>query len=153
MQDQPTREQDLETLREYISDRFVDVPENRKDISKSENIRWLAWLARRMFEYNNSQFLIERMQPSWLPNRSWRWSYMLIVGLLTGFVGGVVMWLFLQLLRMSDPQLPAPISNCLANFLQVAQGRAEFLTLIFTNIFLGLIWKTTLSRIYIHESY
>jgi hypothetical protein len=101
--------------------------------------QWLGWLARQMFRHSQAHFLVEQLQPSWLPNRRWRWIYMLTTGCLLGLVGGVIMWLFLQLLRESDPFLPAPMSGVIAGFLQIAQGRAEFFTLILANITLGFV--------------
>lgn len=101
--------------------------------------QWLGWLARQMFNHNQAHFLVEQLQPSWLLNRRWRWIYMLTTGCLLGLVGGVIMWLFLQLLRESNPFLPAPMSGILAGFLQITQGRAEVFTLILANIALGIV--------------
>ena len=35
--------------------------------SETQSIRWLTWLAQRMVQESQSVFLIERMQPTWLP--------------------------------------------------------------------------------------
>ena len=51
---------------------------------------WLSWLAQRMIEHNQTTFLIENMQPSWLPTSDWRWTYMLISRLMLGLIGGLL---------------------------------------------------------------
>jgi hypothetical protein len=107
--------------------------------SPGETTYWLSWLARKMFDHNQSPFLVEQIQPSWLRNKRWRWYYMLISGFLTGLIGGIIVWIFLQLLRESNPILPAPISDMVAALLQITQGRAEALTIIISNIILGLV--------------
>ena len=122
----------------YVKSMFQRRPQQTQ-YSPEETTYWLSWLARKMSDHNQSTFLIEQMQPSWLRNRRWRWYYMLITGLLAGFFGGVIVWLFLQLLRESNPLLPAPLSGMIANFLQITQGRAEAVTLIVANIILGLV--------------
>ncbi len=102
-------------------------------------VGWLSWLAHQMVDHSQSLFLVEQLQPSWLPTRRQRWFYMLMTGFLAGAVGGLVMWLLLQLLRQSTPQLPAPLSEQTSSVLNIAQGRAEFITLLLTNIGLGLV--------------
>jgi hypothetical protein len=48
--------------------------------------------------FNQSIFLIERLQPSWLPSSPWRWFYTLgsrlVSGLYGGFLVGLVVWPF-----------------------------------------------------------
>ncbi len=95
---------------------------------------WLGWLARHMLQFNNSQLLIEQLQPGWLPSRDWRWYYVMMVGFLSGFAGGIIMWLFLHIVRLSDPKLPAPLSEQMAHLLRITQGPAEALTIILANI-------------------
>jgi hypothetical protein len=130
----------------HLLDTYVKNGFNRRPLqaqfSPGETTYWLSWLARKMFDHNRSTFLVEQIQPSWLRNKRWRWYYMLISGLLTGIIGGIIVWLFLQLLRETTPLLPAPISDMVAPFLQITQGRAEALTIIITNIFLGLVVAT-----------
>jgi hypothetical protein len=92
-----------------------------------------------MLQFNNSQFLIEQLQPGWLPNRDWRWYYVMMVDFLSGFAGGIIMWLFLHIVRLSDPKLPAPLSEQMAHLLRITQGPAEALTIILANIILGLV--------------
>ncbi len=133
----------LDFWRRHLFETYVENMLHRRatadHYSSDEMKGWLAWLARNMFDQNRSQFLLEQLQPSWLINRRWRWTYMMLTGLILGSIGGIIMWLFLQLLRESNPYLPAPISETFAAFLQIAQGRAEFLALLIANITLGLV--------------
>ena len=98
----------------------------------------LTWLARQQKEHSQSVFLIEQLQPSWLPGRKWRWVYMLFSGFLLGLVGGFIIWLLWQLLRQTLPQLPAFNSAKLAVFLNLSQGLSEVITILLGNIILGL---------------
>lgn len=52
--------------------------------SKEKVKRYLTWLAKRMVEESQTVFLIEKMQPSWLKNRSERIAYK-IINLLIGW--------------------------------------------------------------------
>ncbi|MBN1811154.1 MAG: NACHT domain-containing protein [Anaerolineae bacterium] len=56
--------------------------------------RWLAWLARQMVAHGQSVFLLERMQPDWLPGR-WQqrlaiWGAAILGGLVGALVFGLV---------------------------------------------------------------
>ncbi len=55
--------------------------------------RWLIWLAQRMTENSQTEFLIESLQPYCLPNRLTRWiyaiSYRLTFGLGLGAIAGL----------------------------------------------------------------
>jgi len=41
--------------------------------SKEKTIHWLSWLAKRMSQHGQTIFLIEKMQPDWLPTRPQQW--------------------------------------------------------------------------------
>jgi DNA polymerase III delta prime subunit len=74
--------------------------------SKEKTIHWLSWLAKRMPEHGQTVFLIERMQPDWLPTRAQQRivtigaAVMIVVslGLLFGLLFGLVTGLFYGLL-------------------------------------------------------
>jgi hypothetical protein len=101
--------------------------------------QWLAWLARRMSEHNQSAFYIEQIQPSWLPSRKWRWLYLLVSRLITGFVGGIIMWLLLLLLRQIIPEVPTGLSDLIARLLHVIPARIELPLFIVGNLALSLL--------------
>jgi eukaryotic-like serine/threonine-protein kinase len=78
----------------YVNRMFRYGGEVDKPYPDSQTTEWLSWLARQMEAHNRPVFLIEYMQPSWLPSPSWQWIYMLAsrasIGLIAGLVGGVV---------------------------------------------------------------
>ncbi len=104
-----------------------------------QTLRWLSWLAGRLKEHSLSIFLIEGIQPSWLPSKRWRWIYMLLSGLIVGLAGGLIMWLLWRAMRQSLPQLPAAVSQQLARWLGLSREPVELLTIILGNLALGLI--------------
>ena len=66
--------------------------------SKEETSHWLSWLARRMSQHGPTIFLIERMQPDWLPTRAQRRIMTVGVGSMIGLLNGLVFWLILVML-------------------------------------------------------
>ena len=56
--------------------------------------RWLSWLAQRLIEENQTEFLIEIIQPYWLNYKWQKWIYGLINGLMgglsVGMIGGLI---------------------------------------------------------------
>lgn len=78
------------------------IPDRKNDdecFSKEETIHWLSWLAKRMSQYGQSVFLIERMQPDWLPTLAQR-RIMTVgvggtIGLLIGGVSGLLIGVWL----------------------------------------------------------
>lgn len=72
----------------------------------------LTWLAQQMRLHNQTIFLIEQLQPSWLRNacveqsRSshWQWAYLFLTrSLLTALWGTPIGWGFIQLIRVNPP--------------------------------------------------
>ncbi|MFN2137828.1 MAG: hypothetical protein ACK2UK_17870 [Candidatus Promineifilaceae bacterium] len=106
---------------------------------KEQSLQWLAWLAGRMNAHNQTIFLIEQIQPSWLPGKRWRRLYMILAGLITGTAGGLIMWLLWRLLRYTIPQLPAPTSAFLSSLIGIPMGTSEPLTIMLGNLGLGFI--------------
>ena len=104
----------------------------------------LSWLAAQMNHHNQTIFLIEQLQPSWLPGRNWRRLYMILAGAITGLAGGVIMWLLWHLLRHILPQLPAPTSEAIAGFLGISVSWSEPITILLGNLVLGLLMGLTL---------
>ncbi len=132
-----------DTYQDHLFDTYVRRMFERQVASKIysplQTISWLTWLAQEMFAHNRSLFLIEQIQPDWLPSRIYRWVYMILSGAVLGLVNGIIMWLFWQLLRSTSPFMPTPMSDLVVHLLQITQGRAEFIALLVTNIILGLI--------------
>ena len=112
--------------------------------SREATTAWLSWLAAGMDDHNQTIFLIEQLQPSWLPGRRWRQLYMILSGVITGLAGGLIMWLLWRLLRYTLPQLPAPTSGKVADILGIPVSASEPLTILLGNLVLGLLVGITL---------
>jgi len=104
----------VDTRRKHIFDNYVEhmfkprthrtIPDVSNDprldderFSKEETIHWLSWLAKRMSQHGQTVFLIERMQPDWLPTRAQRWimagGVAVMIGLLFGMLFGALIGL------------------------------------------------------------
>lgn len=100
---------------------------------------WLAWLARKMMLHNQNMFFVEQIQPSWLPSRRWRWLYLLATRLVTGFFGGIAMWILLVLLKRILPEVPTGLSDQVAILLGISPVQAEIFSFIVGNMILALL--------------
>jgi hypothetical protein len=80
----------IEDYRKRLFDTYIDRMFQRRGTTrryaKKETQRWLIWLAQRMNAAAQTIFLIERLQPNWLPSKGQRIRYRLA----TGFVGGLI---------------------------------------------------------------
>ena len=90
----PEREQ-------HLFDTYIDRRLERgaaSDYPKNQVLRWLSWLAGRMVQEKQTIFLIEKLQPTWLKDRSEEKTYRirtfivsgLIVGLSSGLIAGLI---------------------------------------------------------------
>lgn len=68
----------------YIDRMFRHKGRGKEAYSREQVLVWLTWLARGMQAHSQTVFLIEQLQPSWLPSRYQRWTYILASRLLTG---------------------------------------------------------------------
>jgi len=75
-------------LEMYIERMFSRKRQMGEAYSYEQTKEWLAWLAQRMLQHNQSIFLIENMQPGWLSSRFWRWVYVLVSRLAIGLIFG-----------------------------------------------------------------
>ena len=87
----------------YVERMYERSARTKREIySKAQTIHWLSWLAREMIRHGHLIFLIEGLQPSWLPGRLARWAYAigsrvvggLIIGLGLGSGLAVMMGLY-----------------------------------------------------------
>ncbi|MEP0751089.1 protein kinase [Trichocoleus sp. Lan] len=78
----------LEERRQHLFDKYIQRMFERRSgntqYSKEQAIHWLSWLAKRLVEKSQTVFLIERIQPSWLPTNGQRRMYAVTLGLLIG---------------------------------------------------------------------
>lgn len=91
----------LEESRRHLFQTYIQRMLNRRGgkatYSPERTCFWLSWLARRMQQQSQTVFLIERMQPDWLPPGWQRNLYQLGIGLLLGplvalLVGPTLEW-------------------------------------------------------------
>ena len=83
--------------RRHVFDAYVQQMFERRGADQSYSLEqtscWLTWLAQKMTVHTQTIFLIEGIQPDWLPARWWRRMRMvatLVVGLVGGLVYGLV---------------------------------------------------------------
>src|SRR6476469_1715759 len=57
--------------------------------SKQQAMSWLIWLAEQMVKQSQTVFLIERMQPIWLPTKHQKGLYAINIGLMAGVSAGL----------------------------------------------------------------
>jgi len=62
---------------------------------RRETRRYLEWLARSLKRNNLTELVLEKMQPSWLENKSQIWLYRLACLLMLGWICGWINWLTL----------------------------------------------------------
>ncbi|NEO47358.1 MAG: NACHT domain-containing protein [Moorea sp. SIO4A3] len=95
----------VEERRKQLFSDYIEKMFNRRranqQYSNAQTKYWLAWLAQRIIQEQQTIFSIERMQPTWLPNRIQRIVYSTLLrlvyvlifyltgGLLFGLMGGV----------------------------------------------------------------
>ena len=82
-----------EDYRQRLFDAYIDRMFQRRgktqQYSREKSQRWLIWLAQRMSVASQTVFLIERLQPSWLPNAAQRSLYHLTKGIIGGLIFGL----------------------------------------------------------------
>jgi DNA polymerase III delta prime subunit len=71
----------------YIKHR-LEQPHNHRGYKPEDTKRWLIWLAKTLKEQQQTDFLIERMQPILLKTSKRKQLYQLICGLIGGLIGG-----------------------------------------------------------------
>jgi eukaryotic-like serine/threonine-protein kinase len=86
---------DSEERRKQIFRLYVDQMFQRKGTTslvfpKENIVGWLSWLAGKMREHSQSDFLVEGLQPSWLGTRGKRVAYGTIVALSLGLLFGLI---------------------------------------------------------------
>lgn len=107
-----------------------------QQFSQSQTVYWLSKLAQQMSEHSLSVFTIETLQPNWLKSKKAKLLYSIFsrgfIGLLSGILGAVILWLFLV--------FPVFISISLESFLFLLFGLfASLVLLIGIVIIFGLV--------------
>jgi DNA polymerase III delta prime subunit len=83
----------IEDRRRHLFDTYIARMFNRKVRAQeydTEQIKqYLSWLARNMRKHNQEVFLLEGLQPSWLPTRHWQWLYVVVSRVIFGLIFGL----------------------------------------------------------------
>ena len=79
----------------YIDRMFTKRGKAELAYPRERTLAWLSWIAQRLSERNQTMFLMEDLQASWLSPRAQRWAYLvgvsLVLGLVIGFAN-IVYW-------------------------------------------------------------
>ncbi|MCP4402277.1 MAG: NACHT domain-containing protein [bacterium] len=124
----------------YIRNMFKRRSANKRYLPQS-TVRRLSWLAQKMQEHSQTVFLIERLQPTWLPTFTHiQYGGVLlallvgmVVGMLWGVLAGLSVGLFCGLIWVRTMQKIEPIET-----LKWSWNRAKRIHLL-TNLIVGLI--------------
>ncbi len=101
-----SEEQHQQVFEQYIN-HALRLRHNDSHYDKDLSIQWLSFLAQQMIQENQTVFLIEQIQPTWLTSRIFRWVYPICVastaGLFAEFLFGSLVglmgdWFSLQML-------------------------------------------------------
>ncbi|HEY9743715.1 MAG TPA: protein kinase [Coleofasciculaceae cyanobacterium] len=91
-----------EELCQHLFDAYIERMFNRRGVdsrySKAQAKQWLIWLAKQMVQQSQTVFLIERLQPDWLPKTYQKWLYAIAIGLITCLSIGIGVFLIVWLL-------------------------------------------------------
>ena len=77
----------------------------RKSPSQKQTLHYLVWLARKLEAEKETEFLIEKMQPTWLESNKQKIAYRMIFGLMLGLIFGLFVGLFVGLIFGLDKGL------------------------------------------------
>ncbi|MBD1922988.1 protein kinase [Microcoleus sp. FACHB-831] len=83
----------IEERRQHLFNAYIERMFKRRgaeeQYSKQQAMSWLIWLAEEMVKQSQTVFLIERMQPIWLPKKHQKGLYALNIGLMAGLSAGL----------------------------------------------------------------
>jgi len=68
---------DSQTIETYLFDKYVQKTLNRHTLAYEEKDikNWISWIAGRLYDENQTHFILDRLQPTWITNPSIRRSY------------------------------------------------------------------------------
>jgi len=99
-------------------DNFYSASPNGQEPQPSQTLRWLSWLARSLQKRGQGEFLIERMQPSWLPNLRQQRLHRIGVVLMAAVLVGAIATLanLITNLGINSPLFWGAIAGAIAAF-------------------------------------
>ncbi|NJR39625.1 MAG: NTPase (NACHT family) [Leptolyngbyaceae cyanobacterium CSU_1_4] len=86
-----TREGDR---RQRVGDRRWAYKTVALEPDRSDTRRYLGWLARSLKANNQTELLLEKMQPKWLDTQWQKWQYRMMAGLISNLTYGLIFGLF-----------------------------------------------------------
>ena len=114
------------------------------DYASDEVSDHLTWLAQRMQGHNQSIFLLEQLQPSWLEKGRSQWSYLFWShALMPAVLGAFIMWSFIRLIGSNPPYIEvAFVTRVAAVFGIVDQPWNTLFSMFWLNLFAGMLAAT-----------
>jgi hypothetical protein len=108
--------------------------------TKEKTLQWLIWLAKRLREQAQTEFLIERLQPTWLQSLAQRWSYHVGAVLLVVLIFMLSDWLDDPLFELVPKgKLTAKLNELVENTLQTNRIRIGIIISTIVALISGLI--------------
>lgn len=133
---------DISTRRHQVFDVYVNQALARRgplSHSSEQTKSWLAWLAHKMNQHNQALFLLEQIQPSWLPTPGRQRAFILTSRLLDGFSLGFVIWMFWLLVRLTLSGFDSVWSPTVTNALPIPVPPLSLFLFILIYLILGLL--------------
>ncbi|MCP4362761.1 MAG: NACHT domain-containing protein [Chloroflexi bacterium] len=133
---------DIATRRRQIFDAYINQMFTRRGTlmhPPAQTKMWLAWLARKMDQHNQVLFLLEQIQPSWLPTRRQQRLFILTSRLVDGLSMGVVIWMFWLLVRLTVAGFDSVWSDAVTNALPIPVPPLSLTLFILMFLILGLL--------------
>ena len=104
-----------------------------------QTTHWLSWLAEQMSNHNQAMFLIEKMQPNWLPTRPWRWLYLLGSRLGDSLFIALFLWLYWLLTLQARPNFDLDWSGHLLDWLPITPILHDLIVTLLRTAVVGLL--------------
>jgi eukaryotic-like serine/threonine-protein kinase len=79
------------------------------EATKQQAIARLTWLAKQLNDQGQTEFLIEQMQPGWLPTTALKSHYAFVLRCVLGSVSGATVGLLSGVLNYYKSELPSPL--------------------------------------------
>lgn len=111
---------------QYVAESFKRKPINMEDAARFP--KQLSQLAQNMLTHNQTIFLLEELQPSWLKSKWERLTYLLTTRTLIGALGSIEYSLFAFVLLIIAPNTEIMIVERTAEWLNVSNTVATYMT-------------------------
>ena len=133
---------DISVRRQHLFATYIQRMFHRRRTTSSkakQTVEWLTWLAQKMFQHNQSVFLIEQIQPSWLQSSRQRQFYLVINRLISGTLIGTLMWFALIIGLQTEFDLSFVLYRRVAEFMRLPLILSTLLFQIFWNTILAIV--------------